>query len=102
MVESLRAVTEGSPQGGRRSAASPRAGPLLLFAGALILALQNGILFAGFLFWLNDMATGFAVGSSSLLLDVPGIVLVGLGILLMARRAAEEGRPAKLARVSGY
>src|SRR3972149_4519487 len=101
MVESLRAVAGGSPQGGRRSAASPRAGPLILFAGALILALQNGILFAGFLFWLNDMATGFAVGSSSLLLDVPGIVLVGLGILLMARRGAGGGGPPEGPRGGG-
>ena len=78
-----------------------RRAPKLVLAGTALLSLQNAILFSGFLVWLNDTPTGFAIGSASLWADVPAVVLLGLGILGMASRASAEGAAAGLARGSG-
>ncbi len=69
-------------------------------AGAIVLAGQNALLFAGFLLWLEDPNAGFALGFASLFLDVPGVILLGLGIRSLtvgspgpgSRRAAWSAR----------
>jgi len=44
-------------------------------------------MFAGFLVALSDPGAGFLLGSSSLYVDVPATLLLGLGLLRLARQA---------------
>lgn len=73
----------------------------MVLAGAIALAVQNGLLFVGFLVWLGDSESGFRIGSSSLFLDVPGMALLGVGVLWMAAEAESAGRKPGFAAVCG-
>jgi len=76
-------------------------GTTLALVGASVLVIQNLLLLSGFFVWLGDPDSGFLLASASLFLDVPGLALLGLGILRMAAESEALGRRAGLARISG-
>lgn len=77
----------GFSQGGVAVQPTRRAAGLVLL-GAAILAAQNGILLAALLVALAiDIPAGFQWATVALLLDTPGIALLGVGLSRMASRA---------------
>jgi len=59
-----------------------------LLSGAAALAVQNALLFAGFLVWFGDPDSGYWLGSSSLFIDILGTVMVGIGVLRLTGKAS--------------
>ncbi len=70
-------------------------GARLVFAGAVLLVAQNSILLLALVLALAiDVSTGFTWARAALLLDLPGVALLGAGLVRLASRTGEGGASA--------